>query len=71
MEAEVCVTAENPVTGERVHTNTAYLVYVTMDADGKPAQVPALQAETPEDERRLAQAVVRQQQRLAEKTSSQ
>lgn len=71
MEAEVCVTAENPVTGEQVHTNTAYLVYVTMDSDGAPIQVPPLQAETPAQEQRMAQAVARQQQRLAEKKSNQ
>jgi acyl-CoA hydrolase len=35
MEAEVQVTAENPITGERTHTNTAYLVYVALDDDGK------------------------------------
>src|SRR5512133_3462700 len=28
MEAEVHVMAENPITGEQTHTNTAYLVYV-------------------------------------------
>src|SRR5512142_1568559 len=28
MEVEVHVSAENPVTAERTHTNTAYLVYV-------------------------------------------
>ena len=41
MEAEVQVTAENPVTGEQTHTNTAYLVYVALDRDGNPAPVPA------------------------------
>src|SRR5512147_1145736 len=28
MEVEVQVKAENPITGEKTHTNTAYLVYV-------------------------------------------
>src|SRR5689334_4013404 len=36
MEAEVQVQAENPITGERTHTNTAYLVYVALDEAGKP-----------------------------------
>src|SRR5574342_41935 len=46
MEVEVQVTAENPVTGERTHTNTAYLVYVALDKNGQPAPVPALYPET-------------------------
>jgi acyl-CoA hydrolase len=36
MEAEVQVLAENPVTGEQTHTNTAYLVYVALDDEGNP-----------------------------------
>ena len=36
VEAEVQVMAENPITGERTHTNTAYLVYVALDDDGHP-----------------------------------
>src|SRR5688572_2864857 len=35
MEAEVQVTAQNPITGERTHTNTAYLVYVALDENEK------------------------------------
>ena len=40
LEAEVQVVAENPVTGERTHTNTAYLVYVALDDKGYPVSVP-------------------------------
>ena len=43
MEAEVQVLAENPITGERAYTNTAYLVYVALDDEGKPTAVPPLQ----------------------------
>lgn len=67
LEAEVQVLAENPITGEQVHTNTAYLVYVALDEDEKAAEVPALIAETPEEERRMAEAKKRQMQRLAQK----
>jgi uncharacterized protein (TIGR00369 family) len=66
MEAKVHVTAENPITGERTHTNTAYLVYVALDRDGNPAQVPALYAETDEEEERMQQARVRQEYRLSQ-----
>lgn len=67
MEVEVNVTAENPITGERTHTNTAYLVYVALGEDRKPAPVPPLIAETPEEEERMAAARERQQRRLAQK----
>ncbi|MEJ5223023.1 MAG: acyl-CoA thioesterase [Anaerolineales bacterium] len=68
LEAEVQVVAENPVTGEQVHTNTAYLVYVALDPHGNPTPVPALLAETPEDEARLAAGQKRQAERLARRT---
>ncbi len=67
LEAEVCVVAENPVTGEQVHTNTAYLLYVALDDDGNAVQVPALIAESPDDERRMREAEERQKHRLAQK----
>ena len=66
MEAEVQVTAENPVTGEQTHTNTAYLVYVAMDDEGNPTSVPPLSAETDDEKRRMQQAHLRQQHRLAQ-----
>ncbi|MGD8402842.1 MAG: acyl-CoA thioesterase [Anaerolineales bacterium] len=67
MEAEVQVTAENPVSGEQTHTNTAYLVYVALDRHGNPAPVPALLAETDEDKDRMNKAQARQKHRLAHK----
>src|SRR5687768_12288175 len=53
MEVEVQVQAENPITGERMHTNTAYLVYVALDDYGRPATVPPLEAETDEEKDRM------------------
>jgi uncharacterized protein (TIGR00369 family) len=64
MEAEVQVQAENPITGERTHTNTAYLVYVALDNDGRPVPVPPLKAETEEEKQKMEQANERQQRRL-------
>jgi uncharacterized protein (TIGR00369 family) len=66
MEAEVQVTAENPVTGEQTHTNTAYLVYVAMDEDGNSAAVPPLFSESDDEKRRMQQARARQKYRLAQ-----
>lgn len=65
MEVEVHVDAENPISGERTHTNTAYLVYVALDDQGKPVSVPPLIAETAEEKRREREAHERQARRLA------
>lgn len=67
MEAEVQVTAQNPITGERTHTNTAYLVYVALDENEKPMAVPSLVAETDEDAERMKQAEARQKRRISQK----
>ncbi len=68
MEAQVEVQAENPITGERTHTNTAYLVYVALDDNGKPTAVPPLKAETDEERRKMQEAQERQSRRLAKDT---
>jgi len=65
MEAEVQVTAENPITGERTHTNTAYLVYVGLNDNNLPTAIPQLVLETEEDKERYEQAKLRQQRRIA------
>ena len=67
MEAEVHVIAENPITGERTYTNTAYLVYVALDDVGRPTTVPALKAETEDEKRRMEKAQERQEHRLKNK----
>ena len=67
MEAEVQVLAENPITGEQTHTNTAYLVYVALDNEGRPTAVPPLKAETEAEKRKMEQAKERQVLRLQQK----
>jgi uncharacterized protein (TIGR00369 family) len=67
MEATVEVIAENPLTGERTHTNTAYLVYVALDDQDRPTSVPPVKAETEEDRRKMEQAQERQERRLKQK----
>jgi uncharacterized protein (TIGR00369 family) len=67
MEAEVQVQAENPITGERVHTNNAYLVYVALDDNGNATAVPQLIGETEDEKERMAKAKERQARRLAQK----
>lgn len=65
IEVGVKVHAENPITGEVLHTNSAYLVYVAIDDEGRPTEVPPLILETDEDKRRNEEAKVRQAARLA------
>jgi len=67
LEAEVQVIAENPISGEQIHTNTAYLVYVALDDEGNPTSVPPLFAETELEKQRLKQAQERQAYRLSKK----
>ncbi|MCA9936673.1 MAG: acyl-CoA thioesterase [Anaerolineales bacterium] len=64
MEARVLVTAENVLTGEVTHTNTAYFVYVALDENGRPTPAPSLICETDEEHERLARAEKRRQLRL-------
>ena len=67
MEVEVDVMAEDPISGEQMHTNTAYLVYVAIDENGKPTRVPPLQAETAAEQARMDAARQRQHRRLQQK----
>ena len=66
MEAEVQVTAENPITGECTHTNTAYLVYVAIDDNGHPVEVPPLIPENEEQRLRMEEGRARQAYRVAQ-----
>ena len=70
MEVEVDVIKENPITGEQTRTNAAYLVYVAIDDNGKPARIPPLLAETPAEQARMDAAKLRQQRRLAQMAGS-
>jgi len=67
MEAEVHVDAENPLTGEKIHTNTAYVVYVALDEAENPSSVPPLILETEEQRQRFEEAKSRQEYRLHQK----
>ena len=65
MEAQVKVFSENPVTGERTATNTAYLVYVALDESGTPVEVPGLELTTEAERTRFENGKQRQARRLA------
>jgi acyl-CoA hydrolase len=67
MEIGVRVEAENPGTGERRHTSTAYVTMVALDDAGKPTPVPPLATESETEQRRQREAEVRRRNRLAER----
>ncbi|MCP4426011.1 MAG: acyl-CoA thioesterase [Chloroflexi bacterium] len=64
METRAVVTAENMMTGNVTHTNTAYFVYVALGEDGRTAPVPPLICETEEQQLRCERAAQRQADRL-------
>jgi acyl-CoA hydrolase len=67
MEVGVRVEAEELLTGRRRHTNSCYLTYVAVDANGRPIEVPSLVPETPDEQRRYAAAQERRRRRLEER----
>lgn len=69
LEVGVKVMSENPLTGERKHTSTAYLTYVSLDAQGVRQPVAPLGLESDEDRRRFADGRRRREQRLATRSS--
>ncbi len=64
MEVGARVDAEDPKTGQLSHTATAYTTFVALDEKGKPAKVPALKPETPDEKRRFAEALKRREARI-------
>lgn len=62
--------AENLITGKKVHTSTAYLVFVALDPSSRrPRPVPPLIAETADEKRRMREAKLRRQARLSRRAS--
>lgn len=65
MEIGVDVYSENPLTGERRHTTSAFATFVALDDLGKPAPVPPLLPETEEEKQRQLEARERKAAKLA------
>jgi len=70
MEVGVRVESEpwNQAGTDPVHVASAYLVFVAIDAEGRPRQIPALAPAAPEEVRRMREAEIRRAHRLARKT---
>lgn len=65
IEVTVTVVAENVLTGDRVATNSAFLVYVALDDRGRPTEVPTLAPETSAEVQRFGEGQQRQAHRIA------
>ena len=64
MEVEAQVVAENVIENTTIHTNTAYLVYVALDDQGRAVPVPSLIPETEAQRQRMEAGRQRQAERL-------
>ena len=65
MEVEVKVFLEDYITGEHRQTSSAFVTYVALDEDGRPAEVAPLVPRTAEERRRYREALARRRHRLA------
>lgn len=64
IEVGVRVEGEDPLTGARTHTSSAYCTFVALDEAGNPTTVPRLRAETEDEIRRAGEAEARRALRL-------
>ena len=64
MEIGVKVITERLMTGERLHTCSAYLTFVAIDRNGKAISIPPVIPETEEEQRRYREAGERREYRL-------
>jgi acyl-CoA hydrolase len=67
MEVGVRVEAEDIATGTITHTNSAYLTFVAVDAQGRPVEVPPLEVADDDERRREREAQLRRRSALAER----
>jgi uncharacterized protein (TIGR00369 family) len=65
IEVRVHVQSEHPITGVTSHTNSAFVVYVALGSDGRPAQVPGLALTNDQEQREFADGATRQARRVA------
>ncbi len=66
MEVEVQVFSEDPLSGNRIKTSTAFLTFVALDKDGRPTPISPLIPETEEEKDRYRAALRRRRRRLRE-----
>jgi len=67
LEVGVKVYAESFKEGKKIHTNSAYLTFVSVDDNAKPIESEKVVPETNDEKRRFDEALQRRDTRLAEK----
>ena len=67
MEVGVKVYAQNFREGTKIHTNTAYLTFVSVGNDGKPVEGIEGIPETDDEKRRYDEALTRRENRLKDR----
>ncbi len=65
MEVGVKVYAETFREGKQLHTNTAYLTFVSVDSEGRPVKAIEAVPETKDEKRRYNEALQRRETRLS------
>lgn len=70
LEVGVKVYAQNFRKGTKVHTNTAYLTFVSVDNNGKPVKATEAIPETADEKRRFDEALIRRENRLKTRTKN-
>ena len=69
-EIGVKILVQRPKTGILEHVASAYFTFVHLDGKSRPAQIPSVIPETPEEKRRFEEAQERRAKRLAERKKS-
>lgn len=68
MEVGVKVYAQNFREGTKIHTNTAFLTFVSVDKNGRPVEAIEADPETDDEKRRFDEALKRRENRLKDRT---
>jgi len=71
MEVGVKVFCEDLKSGKRTHTNSAYMTFVGLNAEGTPTPSPQVIPETEEEKRRFEDAQRRRRHRLEGKAKGE
>ena len=68
LEVEVTVFSEEALTGRRQNTSRAYLTFVSLEKQGKRAEIPPLEVVTEEEKALMEAATVRRAEHLARRS---
>lgn len=70
MEIGVKVYAQNFREGTKIHSNTAYLTFVSVNNDGVPVKATGILPESADEKRRYEEALTRRENRLKTRTKN-